>query len=413
MRAICSICSFVFFIGCKPILTDNNQKELCFSEKKENPHAFANTIFKESEYNYLKPLNCLLLNEDYYREIDAIDFYYQTLLTFSSFANDSLVYFDTYSKRFKSERKNNQYKFDTLKIIDGKSFVINKAKSERVIMFNEQHYRTNQRFFLKSLLQDFKELGYNYLALEAADNTNFRENYILNHEEGFYLNEPNFANLVAEASKLGFKIKSYESNIACVDSKNCYNFRDSIQAINLNKILKDNKEAKIIVLAGGSHIYEKSSRNKNMAQYFKELTGINPFTVDQISLVDNHTNNNSFYYQANSNFDIKSPSVILTVNDSIYKYDGRVDLSLIYPLNNQQNWMCEDKSVIDIKLKKQYNRLIFQAFKRNDIQKVPVFNKVIYPTDTKLKLNLERGNYFYIIKDQNDKVFQRENFEIQ
>src|SRR6185295_2549384 len=64
--------------------------------------------------------------------------------------------------------------------------------------------------------------------------------------------------------------------------------RDSVQAINLyDRVFRTDPQARVLVHAGYGHIDESSDpRRATMAVYFKRLTGIDPFTVDQTVLAE-------------------------------------------------------------------------------------------------------------------------------
>lgn len=53
------------------------------------------------------------------------------------------------------------------KPVDAKNFIIEKAKKNRVLIFNEAHYNPRHRVFVTSLLKDLKETGYTFFAAET------------------------------------------------------------------------------------------------------------------------------------------------------------------------------------------------------------------------------------------------------
>src|SRR5690606_40890822 len=85
---------------------------------------------------------------------------------------------------------------------------------------------------------------------------------------------PVFADLVRHAISIGYTVVGYES----ADSD-----RESGQAKNLyERTLGKDKEAKVVVLAGYAHIEEEPVQNRRWtANIFKELSGINPLTINQ------------------------------------------------------------------------------------------------------------------------------------
>lgn len=230
----------------------------------------------------------------------------QMELTFSSFLGKNEFYED-YIRKLESKHKPN----DTIsEIIRAKSVynsnvletIITEAKNHKILMINENHFFPNHRILVSNLLPKLKEIGYNYLALEAL-NTN--QDSILNLpntyptlETGFYTSEQNFANLIRKAKELGFEFIAYESS---EDHKN----REIGQAENLyNKTFKVNPNSKVVVLAGIDHILEKpeSSGKEWMATFFKNKYNIDPLTISQTHLNPYRNQINSDYGIIKSNF---------------------------------------------------------------------------------------------------------------
>jgi hypothetical protein len=106
---------------------------------------------------------------------------------------------------------------------------------------------------------------------------------------GTYLRDPVFAAIVREALRLGYTLVPYESmrgEEAGDDTMSTQQRRDFTQAKNLAEatVLQD-REAKVLVHAGYSHVLERASaRFTPMALYFRQITGIDPVTVDQTRL---------------------------------------------------------------------------------------------------------------------------------
>lgn len=101
---------------------------------------------------------------------------------------------------------------------------------------------------------------------------------------GYYIKEPEFGNLLREALKIGYYVFGYEiSSKTNGDLKQ----REIEQAKNIKKILEQNLNAKILIHAGFDHIREDESFNnlgKSMAGFFRDFTGIDPLTIDQVEM---------------------------------------------------------------------------------------------------------------------------------
>lgn len=164
-----------------------------------------------------------------------------------------------------------------------KKEIIIKVKNEKLVMFNENHFYPNHRILLTSLLSELKKTGFEYFALETLD---VKKDSILNNggrldmETGFYTREQHFAELIRTAQSLGFRFVTYENFDKSKD-------RELGEAENLyTATFAKDKDAKVIVLAGISHITEQPDSNKKkwMAAVFKEKYGIDPITFSQTDL---------------------------------------------------------------------------------------------------------------------------------
>jgi len=214
----------------------------------------------------------------------------QMQLTYASFLGQNKVY-EALIEQW-NPNKTNDTITDAIKnhATDGlenvKREILEKAKNEKLVMFNENHFYPNHRILLTQLLPELKKSGFHYLALETLDE---KQDSILNHggkldmETGFYTREQYFAELIRTAQTLGFQFVAYENQDKTKD-------REMGQAENLynNTFGKDNN-AKVLVLAGISHITEQPDANgkKWMAQIFKERYNIDPLTFSQTHLNSN------------------------------------------------------------------------------------------------------------------------------
>src|SRR5690606_19107405 len=86
--------------------------------------------------------------------------------------------------------------------------------------------------------------------------------------------------------------------------------REIEQAENIKRILDENPHARIVIHAGFSHIREDDHINnweKAMAGRFKEYTGIDPLTIDQVAMTEKSSpeSENPFYKLAG----VKEPTV--------------------------------------------------------------------------------------------------------
>lgn len=300
---------------------------------------------------------------------------------------------------------------DTLKeqqLSPAKEEILKIASREQVIMFNQAHYKPEHAFFVASLLKDLRSSGFTYLAMEGINDADtLSERGYPNLDDGFYLKDPVMGNLIRNAIALGYKLVDYEA----YDAK-----REFGQAKNLyEKTISKDPKAKVIVLAGYAHIYEKPlNGTKWMAAYFKNLSGINPFTIDQTAHVLSPVQISNALPEGvyivkrqlkDSLVDIKVKNLINTGNKGN-------DFSSLTDLGN-----------IEIKLpellngKQMSNIYSFLVYKEDEILKdensIPVFVKVINGNNGGgVSCSLDKGNYIIQCRDVEKKIIWKENLRV-
>jgi len=107
------------------------------------------------------------------------------------------------------------------KPVDAKDFIIQKAKTEQIIILNEAHQQPYHRVFTTSLLADLYKQGFRYFGAETISEwdsvLNKRKYPTLN--SGYYTQEPCYGNLVREALRIGYTVFTYESTIKKTDTE--------------------------------------------------------------------------------------------------------------------------------------------------------------------------------------------------
>ena len=309
--------------------------------------------------------------------------------------------------------KNDSLYFKSFKEQNAKDYIIEKSKSEKIIIINEAHHNSSHRVFTTSLLKKLFTNGYRFFGLEAVTDTLINKRKFVSKESGYYTNEPQMANLINEAIKIGFKILSYEA----INGENGKE-REIIQAKNIAKIVTENPNSKFLIHCGWEHVVEGTPGNKSwekaMAGRLKEYTKIDPFTIDQ-----------TFYSEkGDSKFNkpyigmVNLKSSVIMVNENGKAFNGGIendqtDCRIIHPIteyvDGRPNWLTISGE------RKKYK------IPKNKIAKFPVlvlaYNKDEYeqngiPCDIIEVLNreqiqdliLKKGEYKIIIKDENYKI---------
>lgn len=172
---------------------------------------------------------------------------------------------------------------------DGTEWILAHAAGARIVMFNENHYGTEARAFVRVLLDDLRGIGFTHIGFEAFSPEVERDGRPYTPAEGSYTVEPMFAALVRDAQALGFEVFGYEATVRAPDDAPIPEriaVREQGQADNLaRRIDAAGSEAKFVVYAGWAHIAEEPTRSWEeplswMAARLKTATGIDPLTVD-------------------------------------------------------------------------------------------------------------------------------------
>ncbi|QIL76773.1 erythromycin esterase family protein [Hymenobacter sp. HDW8] len=182
--------------------------------------------------------------------------------------------------------------FVALQPVDALSYILARARTERIIIINEAHHNPLHRAFTASLLPGLAKLGFRYLAVEGLS----ERDSLLNErgypitETGYYTKEPQFGRLLRTAAQSGYTMVLYDygaDHSGPMDAQ--IKSRETAQARNIQRILQADPEAKIVVHCGFSHVNEGPDGmvgQPAMAARLRALTGINPFTIDQTALTE-------------------------------------------------------------------------------------------------------------------------------
>jgi hypothetical protein len=176
--------------------------------------------------------------------------------------------------------------------VDAVAFLAAAADTVRVVMVNEAHHDAAGRLLTLRLLPALYAKGFRYFAAEtfSPDSALAAQPAYPTPETGVYLGEPVFGEIVREALRLGYTLVPYEieeaEEAAGDPALSRQQLRDSMQARHLaDRTLGRDPEARVLVHAGFGHVYEEASERWHpMAVYFREITGVDPLTVDQVEM---------------------------------------------------------------------------------------------------------------------------------
>ncbi len=348
-----------------------------------NPFKICDDAWKKNPENYLLPINALKqINTDGMGRFEK-DMFLQAKMTYHSFSDFGGA-LGAVTDRYKTMgRSTDNLSIDTsflggYHLIDAKKEILKRADEHQIIMINEAHHIPYHRNFAAQLLPELYKKGFRYLALETMVHDSINMIGYPVFESGFYSREPLYAEMLRRAFQLGYYLKGYENTAKCEGDKNnkyyCNWFRDSMEAVNLIQILKKDRDAKILVYAGYSHVKEGTTeRSRRLAYYLKKLTGIDPFTIDQTKMTeyDERAFENEKF---RSLWEVRKSDepVFLTKDDSLWSYTSRIDATIFHPRIKYKNdrpafySICDERKAYVLGKKFMKKNNFVQAFYRNE-----------------------------------------------
>jgi hypothetical protein len=404
----------------------------------DNPNCY-DTNFADLHYiigdniNYLYPLYQLYGNDRKFMQSFTPPLYYDLLSQYNSFTGDysaALFYqqladttrltdvdYRQISKSIQQLKK--------IKNVDARRFIAFIASNYKVIMLNEAYNKPVHRAFAYSLLDQLYNRGYRYLAMEMLNPMPDHELTKLTYKTGHLATEPVAGELIRQALELGFQLVAYEDPLA---DKHSPTERDSIQASNIARILKQDPDAKILVYAGYGHIAEKSTNPDfiPMGMAFKRITGIDPLTIDQTDMTEesNFSFGKAFYDAYIEKFPVTTPSIPLN-NDEPVNVTGTTlyDLTVIHPkttyyyarptwlsLSNRRHAVSVKTTNRNIFLVQAYYQ--FESIGTKPGQVVPADQTWFSDGKNVYTLYLRRGLYILIFRDMQYKTLYTQHLEV-
>jgi hypothetical protein len=226
----------------------------------------------------------------------------------------------------------------SLKPQPARKYILQRARREQIIIFNEAHHNPAHRVFTASLLAGLYQAGFRYLGAETLsfyDSALNLRKYPVS-ESGYYIQEPQYGNLIREALELGFKVFPYD--VLNSNGK----AREIGQARHIQAILRQDPKARLLIHCGYSHVFEApvgGDWEKAMAGRLKEFTGIDPFTIDQERWTEKSEKEKE--NPAYRLLDVKEPSVFTTPQGDVFSaFPGTqplVDVRVAHPRTTYQH----------------------------------------------------------------------------
>ena len=327
---------------------------------------------------------------------------FQIVITLQSFINENPEYksmLDSYEASRKEYLKktlmSDLIKREALKNDQVIEKIEKLSQDTRIVILNENHWYPKHRIAAKKLLSPLKRQGYTHLAVEAVNKEKENELNLRRYpvkSTGYYTQEPFFGQLLREAMKMGFTIVGYDES----ETDN----RERSQAQNIKVILDQNAKAKVFIYVGVDHVLEEGRKNKRMAYYLKNMTGIDPLTINQTELPI--PGEGEIILLPSKNFkdvpSIKTSTDYLLINNlsASFKDYFNTKKNIEIPLETTKRIKGE-KILVSVYLNDEY--------KKHRTNAVPILNKTLYPEGGRILLELPEDVFWITVLDDKGGLF--------
>lgn len=270
-------------------------------------------------------------------------------------------------------RSNHAAASSDLQVEDALDVIQRAAANSRIVILNEAHHLSRHRQFAALVAERLARQGFSYFGAEAfapptdgalSSVRTLARGAVLTAKAGFYVLDPVFAEAVRAIMRAGMTLFDYEQRAdqrrIDPDFRITMAAREQAQAENVAALLQQNPDAKIFVYCGYDHVTEEADANGRwFATRLKEITGLNPVTIDQsqnwqrAAPHDDPAHVRAIYEL----FQFHAP-ISVTHNDgrayTTAAYDGRIDISIFHPqlddVNGRPGWLASDPSRIPLSI---------------------------------------------------------------
>jgi hypothetical protein len=155
------------------------------------------------------------------------------------------------------------------------------APEQRLVVIMEAHTVSEHRAWIEQTLASFRAAGFTHYFAETIgeSGSTLKSRGYPTTRTGYYTDDPRFGNLVRTAIRLGFELGGYDL------ADNQFNRREEYQAATIAERFSSRPDIKMVVHAGHAHVFKHEVLNvgRYMASRLREKTGVEPFTIWQLS----------------------------------------------------------------------------------------------------------------------------------
>ena len=146
-----------------------------------------------------------------------------------------------------------------------------------------------------------------------------------------------------------------------------------------------------------------------MAQYFKEITGINPVTIDQVELVGNEENEVLFLTSdlVPKNKNINSDVDYFLINNL------KPSLDMVFDKSELSNYNVDLSDLKNIQQQEIYVSVFMSSeYEKYKSRAIPIFNRIMKVGTKQISLLLPVGNFEVKIWDVNNNLISSSEIEV-
>lgn len=312
-----------------------------------------------------------------------------------------------------------------LQLLDARSYILQQAAKERIVLFNENAAQLQQRAYFYTLLEDFYKLGFRYLSLYWLSPLVNPATAPVNKFLGYQVADPIAAEIIRKAKQLGFTLVAYgDSSI----TRNTGNVQDAVQASRLASLLQQDTAAKILVLDEQAHIAERPIGSFTpMGTVLQRLTGIDPFTIDQTELSSGSSfeYGRYFYAQLVKRIPVDQVSVVTRGKQPVSLLENDLyDIQLLFPSVQEKfgraDWLSLSGNRKMVAVQPAHRELfLVQAYYKDETFRnllptlVPADQTYLTDRDGYYRLYLQPGSYTLIFRDIHYQVLTERDLEVK
>ena len=197
--------------------------------------------------------------------------------------------------------------------------------------------------------------------------------------------------------KNNIKLFGYDHKYDCEDKTlNNQRCRDSMQAINIKRIIDKNPESKFIVFGGHGHTFYNYEDIKPMGQYLKEiLPNMKIVSLNQLYYIDSFGEQESIFKLLNNKYKLDTPHLIKEENTYF-------DYTIIQSDKEIGYWYKAKTEILPQKIKINKNKGYY----------VEVISKLTNITVFKGKIEQIKNNQIYLPEGKYKIIYYDTNYNL-